>query len=178
MPKIMEIAIHRQQRKTLAFRLTPGGATVFIPRGLKPDSDTVQQFIAAALAQLPTPELTPEPQTAPEIHTLVAAWAQRIGVKPVRIQVRRMRNKWGSISTAGTLTLTEDILRLPRDLAEYVVVHELLHLKFPDHRKGWQVSMGAYLPDWRERERRLAAYIQLAPSLSSSEGIPKNRATI
>jgi len=66
-----------------------------------------------------------------------------------------MRNKWGSISTAGTLTLANDLLYLPVDLVEYVVVHELLHLKFPDHRKGWRVSMGMYIPDWQERERRL-----------------------
>jgi len=161
MPGTMEIAIRSQKRKTLAFRLTPEGATVLIPRGLEPDSATVQQFIADALARLPAPEATTEPQTVSQIHALVGAWAQRIGVQPVRIQVRHMRNKWGSISTAGTLTLADDILRMPSDLAEYVVVHELLHLKFPDHRQGWQVSMGGYLPDWRERERRLAATITL-----------------
>ena len=47
---------------------------------------------------------------------------------------------------------------LPVPLVEYVVVHELLHLKFPDHRKGWQVSMGIYLPDWRTRSEQLTYY--------------------
>ena len=70
-----------------------------------------------------------------------------------------MTTKWGSISTAGTLTLAEDFLALPYDLAEYIIVHELLHLKFPDHRKGWQVSMGMYIPDWKDREFRLQQYI-------------------
>ena len=124
----MEITIRHQHRKTLAFRLTPNGATVLIPRGLEADSTTVQQFIADALTNLPTQEPPTEPNTVPQIHALVATWAQRIGVQPVRIQVRDMHNKWGSISTAGTLTLADDILRLPKDLAEYVVVHELLHL--------------------------------------------------
>ena len=53
----------------------------------------------------------------------------------------------------------EDESSSSSDLAEYIVVHELLHLKFPDHRQGWQVSMGMYLSDWRERERRLAGYV-------------------
>ena len=53
--------------------------------------------------------------------------------------------------------LSDDILTLPLDLAEYVVVHELLHRKFPDHRQGWQVSMGMYRPTG-EREKRLASY--------------------
>jgi predicted metal-dependent hydrolase len=165
----MEITIRRQQRKTLAFRLTADGATVLIPRGLEPHSAAVQQFIAAALAKLPAREPTVEPSTVPQLHALVDTWARRIGVQPLRIQVRHMHNKWGSISTAGTLTLADDVLRLPQELAEYVVVHELLHLKFPDHRQGWQVSMGAYLPDWRERDQRLTAYVQ--SDLSPSSGL-------
>ncbi|MCB9158910.1 MAG: M48 family metallopeptidase [Caldilineaceae bacterium] len=97
--------------------------------------------------------------TVEQVQTLVRHWQERLGVTVSRVQVRKMRNKWGSISTAGTLTLADDILHLPQDLAEYVVVHELLHLKFPDHRQVWQVSMGMYLPDWREREQRLQGYV-------------------
>lgn len=69
-----------------------------------------------------------------------------------------MRNKWGSISTAGTLTLAAELLKLPDDVVEYVIVHELLHLKFPDHRKGRRVAIGMYIPDWQERERRLQVH--------------------
>jgi predicted metal-dependent hydrolase len=42
-----------------------------------------------------------------------------------------MRSKWGSISTAGILTLSGDLLYLPLELVKFVVVHELLHLKYP-----------------------------------------------
>ena len=97
------------------------------------------------------------PGAKPDIDALVAQWADRLHVQVKRVQIRRMRNKWGSISTAGVLTLADDILHLPPDLAEYIVVHELMHLRYPDHRRGWRVSMGMVLPDWREREKRLAA---------------------
>jgi hypothetical protein len=66
-----------------------------------------------------------------------------------------MRTKWASCSTQGTLTLNTDILGLPADLIDYILVHELLHLRIPDHNKGWQAMMSAYLPDWRRRQRRL-----------------------
>ncbi len=59
----------------------------------------------------------------------------------------------------GLETLSHDLLCLLRDLAEYVVCHELVHLRVPEHSKGWQVPMGAHLPDWRERERRLAGWV-------------------
>jgi len=154
----MDITIRPQKRKTLAFQLTQKGAVVLIPRELDPNSAEVQQFITEALARLPAREPVPEPLEMAEVQRMVAEWSQRVGVGVTRTQIRTMRNKWGSISTAGILTLSDDILTLPLDLAEYVVVHELLHLKFPDHRQGWQVSMGMYLPDWREREKRLASY--------------------
>lgn len=158
----MNITIRQQKRKTLAFQLTPSGAVVLIPYHLNPEGETVQTFIRESLAKLPQPEPVTAPLTQAEVHDLVAVWSAKIGVHVERTQIRSMRNKWGSISTAGTLTLADDILNLPYALAEYIVVHELLHLFFPDHRQGWQTSMGMYLPDWREREKRLQGYVVLS----------------
>jgi hypothetical protein len=156
----MNIQIRHQKRKSLAFKLTPAGAVVFVPDGVDPDSQPVQDFIAAALARLPHEPPPPRLQVD-VIAELVERWQKRLGVSVTRLQIRTMRNKWGSISTAGTLTLAEELLDLPYELVEYVVVHELLHLKFPDHRKGWRVSLGMYLPRWREYEYRLQQYIPL-----------------
>lgn len=91
------------------------------------------------------------------LHQLVEQWASHIGVTVSRVQIRQMKTKWGSISVAGNLTLSSDVLRLPVELAEYVVVHELVHLRCPHHSKAWKVSMGLYLPDWRKRHRLLVS---------------------
>ena len=96
--------------------------------------------------------------TAADVQALVDRWAERLHVQVKRVQIRTMRTKWGSISTAGVLTLADDILHLPPDLAEYIVVHELMHLRYPDHQRGWRVSMGMYLPDWRERDSQLLSW--------------------
>lgn len=154
---MIQVTIRKQPRKSMALKLTPSGAVVLIPVGFEEDSPAVQQFIADALASLPEPEHGTPPLSLAAVRQQVTVWSARLGVQVTRIQVRAMRSKWGSISTAGTLTLADDLLRLPEELVEYVIVHELLHLKFPDHRKGWRVSMGMYLPDWQERERRLQA---------------------
>jgi predicted metal-dependent hydrolase len=155
---MMQITIRHQKRKSLAVQLTPNGAVVLAPQDAALDSERVQQLVADALAKLPSLPARTETLTAEQIHTLVGEWSVRLNVTVSRVQIRAMRNKWGSISTAGTLTLADDLLRLPLPLVEYVVVHELLHLKFPDHRKGWQVSMGIYLPDWRARSTQIASY--------------------
>ncbi len=155
----MKVTIRRQKRKSLAFQVTPKGAVALIPLHLDADSLQVQQFIADALAKLPEPADPTTPLTQAQVIALVQRWAETLHVHVTRTQIRTMRNKWGSISTAGTLTLADQLLALPEELVEYVVVHELLHLKLPDHRTGWQVSMGMYLSDWRAREGRLAAYV-------------------
>ena len=155
----MKIAVRKQKRKSLAFRLTPDGAEVLMPHNVEADSPQVQHFIMEALARLPDNDEETPPLTRMQVQELVAHWRDRLNVMVTRLQIRTMKTKWGSVSTAGTLTLADELLALPYDLVEYVVVHELLHLKFPDHRKGWQVSMGMYISDWQEREHRLQGYI-------------------
>ena len=155
----MNIPIRHQKRKSLALKLSLTGMTGLVPYGVDPDSATVQAFLVEAVAKLPVRETVTETLQPADIYALVEQWAARLDVTVTRTQLRKMRTKWGSISTAGTLTLSGDLLQLPIDLVEYVVVHELLHLKFPDHRRGWRVSMGVYLPDWQAREYRLQAYV-------------------
>src|SRR5437763_6222592 len=82
-------------------------------------------------------------------------WATRIGVKPARIQVRPMQTKWASISTTGSMTLDIGLLKLPKELGEFVIVHELVHLLAPNHGKVFKSFMQAYLPDWETREKQL-----------------------
>ena len=157
-----EVQFRHQRRRTLAMKVTPDGVVVLLPQGLGPDSPQVQDFVRAGLQKLQTQtsEVSETSEvSAQDLQALVADWAEQIGVEVARVQVRAMRRKWASCSSQGTLTLSSDLLRLPRDLVEYVICHELVHLRVPEHSKGWQALMGAYLPGWRERERRLAGWV-------------------
>ena len=59
-----------------------------------------------------------------------------------------MRRKWASCSTAGTVSFSLDLLAQPAPFREYVIVHELLHLKVPNHGKLFKSLLRAYLPDY------------------------------
>jgi hypothetical protein len=163
----VEVRVQQQARKSLALRVTPEGVVALIPRGLDPAGPQVRGFIERGLRRLPQPASPPEflrqgqdePLTPQALRDLVATWAGRVGVQVARVRIREMRTKWASCSSRGTITLGRDLLRLPRDLVEYVVCHELVHLKIPGHGKGWQALMGMWLPDWREREERLAGWV-------------------
>lgn len=75
----------------------------------------------------------------------VRAWAERIGVQPQHIAIRPMARKWGSCSSAGRLTFDRDLLRQPAAFRAEVVVHELLHLKYPQHGKAFAALVRSYL---------------------------------
>lgn len=90
-----------------------------------------------------------------ELRWAVRNWVTRIGVKSVQVHVRPMKRKWASMSSTGRLTLDALLLKLPKELGEYVIVHELVHRLAPNHGKVFKSFMLAYLPDWEEREERL-----------------------
>jgi len=61
-----------------------------------------------------------------------------------------MTRKWGSCSTAGVITLAADLAKKDRSFQDYVIVHELLHLKVPNHGKVFRALMSLHLPGWRQ----------------------------
>jgi len=81
---------------------------------------------------------------------LVQGWAFRIGVQPRRVQVQRMTTKWASCSLNGRLCFSSDLLLEDAPFQEVVVVHELLHLRVPNHGKLFKSLMSAYVPGWEE----------------------------
>jgi predicted metal-dependent hydrolase len=90
-----------------------------------------------------------------EVRWAAKHWAARIGVKLCQIHVRDMRSKWASMSTAGRLTLNTDLLCVTKDLGEFVIIHELVHLLVPNHSGLFKSYMRAYCPDWERRDREL-----------------------
>jgi predicted metal-dependent hydrolase len=75
----------------------------------------------------------------------VEAWAKRIGVHPREIRLRPMMRKWASCSTKGRVTFNTDLLRQPARFRAEAIVHELLHLKVPNHGKLFRSLLRSYL---------------------------------
>lgn len=74
-----------------------------------------------------------------------------------RLIVRAMQSRWGSLSQAGTMTLNANLVRAPRACIEYVVAHELCHLKHRDHDARFFRLLGQVMPDWEKRKQLLEA---------------------
>ena len=83
--------------------------------------------------------------TPSEFRTEVEQWSARIGVRPEAIHLRPMRRKWASCSSNGRLTFDTSLLRQPAAFRRKVIVHELLHLKIPNHGALFQSLLRAHL---------------------------------
>ena len=90
----------------------------------------------------------------------VKKFSKVIGAKPVKIEVRDWKRKWGLCRTdRGILRFNWRLVQLPEDLIDYIVVHELVHLKHAGHGKEFWDCMSKILPDYRKRKERLKEWI-------------------
>jgi predicted metal-dependent hydrolase len=89
----------------------------------------------------------------------IRRWAEKIGVKPKRIQIQRMTRKWASCSETGRVCFSTQLLDEEPGFREVVIVHELLHLQVPNHGKLFKSLMNAYLPEWELRVQGRAGRI-------------------
>ena len=81
-----------------------------------------------------------------------APWAR--GRTP-RMKLRLMKRTWGNCSAKGVITLNPHLVKAPPDLIDYVVAHEICHLREHNHGKGFYALQDRLYPDWREARRRL-----------------------
>ncbi|MHB1234555.1 MAG: M48 family metallopeptidase [Microbacteriaceae bacterium] len=84
-----------------------------------------------------------------------ARFADPGSVLPTSLRIQRMSARWGSMSASGRLLLHPDLVRAPVDAIDYVITHELCHLKVPNHSRAFYELQERVLPDWEVRKLRL-----------------------
>ena len=89
------------------------------------------------------------------IPQVVARFAPVVGVTYGGITIRNQRTRWGSCSTKGNLNFNCLLLRVPQDVLEYVVVHELCHRKEMNHSPKFWAEVERVLPNYAESKRWL-----------------------
>ncbi len=101
-------------------------------------------------------------ENAERILTKVTAeWATRMGTSYQSITVTSAKSRWGSCSADDALRYTFRLLYCPREIIEYVVVHELAHTRHKNHSSAFWAEVAKYLPDWKGKRKWLKEYYTL-----------------
>jgi len=96
----------------------------------------------------------------------VAELSARCDVSCKKVTIRNQRTRWGSCSQKGNLSLNWKLIIAPPDVIDYVILHELLHIKEMNHSKRFWKLVDKYCPSWRDHRKWLRkASIRLADEL-------------
>ena len=168
----MEYTLIRSRRKTLALEITRDAKLVVRAPMRCPQREIdrflqqKERWIALHMAKMQARrESHPEPtaeqeaalrQKAKEIlPALVAQYAALMGVEPTGITVTGARTRFGSCSPKNRLSFSFRLMDYPMEAIEYVVVHELAHIRHKNHGPDFYKEIQLVLPDWRERNAML-----------------------
>ncbi len=122
------------------------------------EAQRLRQVPRLGLEQRCVSESSARGQARALVSELASAEAGRIGVRYARIRIGGQRTLWGSCSSRGTLSFNWRLVLAPAAVVDYVVVHELCHLRVPDHSRRFWTLVEHHRPGWRSERAWLREY--------------------
>ena len=163
--------IIRSDRKTLGLQVKDGRVIVRAPRRVT--QQQIERFVRehedwiqnALNRQAAKQAAHPEPTEAERAELIRRAkeilpqrtsfWAERMGLYPTKIRITSARRRFGSCSSEGHICYSWRLMQYPPEVIDYVVVHELAHLKHMNHSPAFYALVAKYLPDHKARRALL-----------------------
>ena len=161
----------RSDRKTLGLQVKDGRVIVRAPRRVT--KEQIERFvrehedwIEKALSRQAAKQAAHPESTAAEraeyirlakeiLPKRTAYWAERMGLYPTQIRITSAQRRFGSCSSEGHICYSWRLMQYPPEAIDYVVVHELAHLKHMNHSPAFHALVARYLPDHKARRALL-----------------------
>ncbi len=161
----------RSRRRTIALIIKADNQLV-VRCGLKTPLVQIDQFIASKQGWIARKQhenrslIHLNPGEGPHYNQLRQDTAKRVfqiilhypDFCPAKVTIRKQRRRWGSCSRKGQLSINTSAGLLPQELLEYIVLHELCHLRHFDHSFSFYQLLIQQMPDARERQKALKKY--------------------
>ncbi len=174
-----DIEIIRSKRKTIGLQVRPDSRVILrVPRQMK--KREIEQFIDEYREWIDHKLSLMEERNARSVSTGAPArekisakeWQQirntfiarvqyfcsRMQVKVGRVTIRNQKTRWGSCSAKGNVNFNYQLYYMPRELMDYVIIHELAHRQHMDHSAAFWQEVEQYCPDYKECRQRLKKY--------------------
>lgn len=138
--KLIPLRVFKGQ-KTDAIRLVGGGFLVTLKSARRIEKDCIRRLYDNFLQE----------HAKRFLSQSVDEYSRTVGISPRRIIIKRMRDRWGSATEDNTLNLNVNLLKAPEEVIDYVVLHELCHLKERNHSHRFWRLLKRHMPDYREK---------------------------
>ena len=153
-------ATHRYLGRQYRLKITEGDRSEVILRGAylhvtttKGCEDGVKQALSDWYRR----------QAAQQFQRRLAAWDswfRRHQLPQPKMYLRTMPKRWGSATSTGAIYLNPELVRAPSPCIDYVIIHEICHLKHHNHGKAFYAELTSLCPDWMARKKRLESMDQ------------------
>ena len=156
-PRYVNGATHRYLGRQYRLKILSGKVTLVLLKGAylhvqvpEPTAEQVKEALEAWYRR----------RAKEQFEKRLNAWEEwcqnRKLPKPV-LRLRSMAKRWGSALKGGVVCLNPELVRAPSICVDYVIAHEICHLKHPDHGREFWSLLSRVMPDWRARKQRLEA---------------------
>lgn len=89
------------------------------------------------------------------INEYVSIYSNKLKLYPNKISIKKLKYAWGSCTSKKNISYNYELIYKEKNLIEYVIVHELVHLKYMNHQKNFWNLVEEYIPDYKERRKML-----------------------
>lgn len=154
--------VRSNRRKTSEIQVDGSGVKIIIPF-YKTDAEiqgmvyNKRQWIFRKQLEFRPGEkaLTTQAKSTSYVEKRVAKLALEIGVKPSGIMIKPLKGRWGSATESGVINLNAGLLRAPKGAIDYIIIHELCHLKIKGHNKRYWDLVALHMPNYEKQKRWL-----------------------
>ena len=168
----MEYELNRKQIRTLRLTVRPPDGRVVVNAPVRMSRAFIEEFVRLKEAWILEKQreirakqvyaVRPEEKEVwrramrERVAVLLPQWEARTGLSCAGVTIRDMTSRWGSCNTRTKhITLNLQLAKRPDEALSYVILHELVHTRVPDHGPRFRALMDEYMPDWRRIRRTL-----------------------
>ena len=156
--------IRSDRRRTSEIQVGENGIEVRVPMHKK-DNEVMdmihsrQQWIYKKYLEFQTEKKGFKSRVGrPYIERRVDELAVKVCVKPSKLFIRPLKTRWGSATSNGTITINSRLFKAPKSVIDYVIIHELCHLKIPGHSRTYWSLVEVHMPNYMEKIKWLKKY--------------------
>jgi predicted metal-dependent hydrolase len=155
-----EVVVTLKKIRNLHLRVRPNDGTILVTAPIRSSASTIEKFVSShldwverqreKLNERPTVDLISREELLTHSLELAAYWQERIGVVAERIRLRQMKTRWGVCNVKSRIiTINTELAKYPSECLEYVMVHELAHLKVAAHNEKFWNIVSEQIPDYK-----------------------------